>query len=89
MKRFLCILFLSLCAFAFSAELHAQFKSEAFSQQYNADGAALSGGSIAFYDTGADKQAFSIRKVKIELDKVNGVFKVNGVDLLAKVKSLT
>ena len=28
-------------------------------------------------------------KVKIELDKVNGVFKVNGVDLLAKVKSLT
>ena len=37
MKRFLCILFLSLCALAFSAELHAQFKSEAFSQQYNAD----------------------------------------------------
>lgn len=28
-------------------------------------------------------------KTKIELDKVNGVFKVNGVDLLAKVKSLT
>ena len=28
-------------------------------------------------------------KKKIELDKVNGVFKVNGVDLLAKVKKLT
>ena len=28
-------------------------------------------------------------KPKIELDKVNGQFKVNGVDLLAKVKSLT
>ncbi len=28
-------------------------------------------------------------KKKFELDKINGVFKVNGVDLLSKVKSLT
>lgn len=28
-------------------------------------------------------------KKKIELDKINGVFKVNGVDLLARVKKLT
>jgi hypothetical protein len=28
-------------------------------------------------------------KPKIELDKINGIFKVNGIDVLAKVKKLT
>lgn len=37
MKRLLCILFVSLFALATGVELRAQFKSEAFNQQYNAD----------------------------------------------------
>ncbi len=39
-KRCLCILALLLSALAFSGVAHAQFKSEAFNQQYNADDAS-------------------------------------------------